>query len=112
MGQFDILAPDPITVTSATDSNIKKYTESLNSYSSGDAVDTSITEKPLTGHAMLTEIFNNETSTPHYCADFFEPLQRVSQGNFRDMNPKLKMKLLLKSLALRDLKLEITRVVQ
>lgn len=112
MGKFDSLAPNATQVNDLTNDHIKNYIDSIVSVSDGDVIDPTIIDKALEGLTTPTDIANPEARIIHYCADFFERLEGIGHSNFRDKNPKLTVKLLLKRLSPKPLKQEMIRRVQ
>lgn len=61
---------------------------------------------------MPMDITDPEARILYYCAAFFECLESVGYGHFRDKNPKLTVKLLIKRLSPKPLKHEMIKRVK
>ena len=109
MGKFDSIAADASSAKDLTDAHIEMYIKSLVSRPSNADFDPSIIEKALEGFSMPTYIANADARITHYCADFFERLESVGCGDFREENPKKAISLLLGHLQPAVLKREMRR---
>ena len=109
MGKFDEIAPNAEDAGSLTSDNIKQYVDSLVKRCSSGINDPSIIEKALESFSMPTHITEADARVTLYCADFFECLESIGYGTFRDDNPKKAVSILVQRLQPAALKREMRR---
>lgn len=75
---------------------LKNYIDSIISSLKSGIVDPTDIEKALAGFSMPNDISDPDAQITHYCADFFERLESVGHGDFKEKIPKLIVKILMK----------------
>lgn len=111
MGKFDSIASEVTDVSRLQDSHIRTYIESIVSRSSESPMDPAVIERALDGWCMPTHILNADARVTHFCSEFFDRLETVGCGYFREENPKKCVNLLIQRLQPAVLKREIRKRV-
>lgn len=107
MGKFDVIAPAVEKAQDLTDDHIRTYVHQLIAASNANELDPIVIENALEGFKMPMHIANADARVTHFCADFFERLESVGCGSFRDQNPKKAVRLLCHRIQPANLKREM-----
>ena len=108
MGKFDNIAKGVASASSLNDEHIKTYVQSLVSRTD-KTIDHVVIEKVLADLAMPMEIADADARITTYCADFFERLESIGCGDFREQNPKKTIRLLRSRVQPQAIKRELRR---
>lgn len=109
MGKFDDIADGASATKGLTDDRIKSYVDYIVYRSSSAYIDPTVIEEALEGFSMPMHIAGSDARITHYCAEFFERLESVRFGNFRDRNQKKAVNILVSLLQPTPLKRDIRR---
>ncbi len=88
MGKFDNIAQEAESVSNLTDDHVKLYVESVVKRADKGSIDNVAMEKVLADFSMPMNISDADARITTYCADFFERLESIGCGDFREQNPK------------------------
>lgn len=111
MGKFDDIAKETKTAMDLTDEHIKDYINPLFERNGDAEYDPTIIEKFLQGLTMPNHIADANARVTHYCVDFFELLESVGSGSFREHNQKKMVSLIINGIQPSALKREICKHV-
>ena len=111
MGKFDNIAKGVESASSLNNKHIKTYVQSLVSRTD-KTLDHVAIEKVLADLSMPMEIADADARITTYCADFFERLESIGCGDFREQNPKKTIRLLMSRVQPQALMRELRRRVE
>eukprot|EP00171_Calliarthron_tuberculosum_P019612 IDg19612t1 len=112
MGKFDNIAEEAVTVNDLTDENVQAYINSLVRRSENGFVDHVAIETVLADFVMPMKIAGSDSRITTYCSKFFEHLESIGCGDFRDQNSKKTVRLLMSRIQPPALKRELRRRVE
>lgn len=111
MGKYDDISEEYSTVSNFTDSDVQSYVNSMVNGSTIGVIDHFEVEKVLADFLMPMKIADEDAQITTYCDNFFERLEIIGCGNFREQNSKKTMRLLLSRLKTPTLKTELRQHV-
>ena len=111
MGKFDNIATGVESASSLNEGHIKTYVQSLVSCTD-KTIDHVAIEKFLADLTLPMEIADANARITTYCADFFERLEIIGCGDFREQNPKKTIRLLMSRVQPQALKRELRHRVE